>query len=138
MGTKPINDSARERLRACFKLRAVDDGDAQLAEMLNYPGPVAALVEALKREGVRFDERSFPHGNITHLNPYVAIIRGEAAEFLHCAHESIKGRSPAHQPAHGVGLLVNGLGCPPGRSDGRPDNSALEIVHKRSLPNVQI
>jgi len=88
--------------------------------MLNYPGPIAVLVNTLEREGVRFDESSFPNENITHQNPYVAVIRGEATEFLHRAFESIKSRYAAHQTAQDAGLVVNGVGSPTGCVDFRP------------------
>jgi hypothetical protein len=132
----PINNSASERLRVRLALRAVNDCGVQLAEMLNYPGPVAALMEALKREGVRFDKNSLPDKDITYLNPYVAIIRGAAAEFLHCARESLKGRSTTHQSAQDGGLLINGS-----RRILRGDHhrnvrkTLFNVTHKRSRPN---
>ena len=133
---KSINNSTGERLHVGLELRSVDDGRAQLAEMLNYPGPIAVLVEALKREGVRFDESSFPHENITHPNPYVAVIRGEAAEFLHRACESIKSRTTTHQASEDLCLGANGSGF--GRLD--VSNLSSDVIHKSinaNPPNVQ-
>ena len=48
MGIKALNNPAGERRR--FALRAVNDCGVQLSEMLNYPGPVAVLRDALERE----------------------------------------------------------------------------------------
>jgi hypothetical protein len=133
--TKSINNSAGEGLRIGFELRAVNDPCVELAEMLNYPGPIAVLVEALKREGVGFDESCFPNENITHQNPYVAIIRGEAAEFLHRACKSIESRRAGEQMRQS-NLCVVKLG-------GAADSCALDArnqslhvgVKGHSLPN---
>jgi hypothetical protein len=107
-------------------LGTINDCRAQLAEMLNYPGPMAVLIEALKREGVRFDESDFPHEDITHLNQYVAVIGGEAAEFLHRACESIKSRATTHQTGEDLSLGANSSGF--GRL--HVSNLSSDVFHK--------
>ena len=137
IGIESINNSTGER--DILALGAVNDPCVELAEMLNYPGPIAVLVEALKREGVRFDESSFPDENITRQNPYVAIIRGEAAEFLHRACESIKSRATTQQAGQSGGLPLTsddgGMRHVPDSTTSQTLCVSLEIVHKRSRPN---
>src|SRR2546428_3486215 len=58
----------------------IDNRGCELAEMDDYPGAMAVFVNALEREGVRFNEADFKDGDVTHLNKYITIIRGEAAE----------------------------------------------------------
>ena len=142
IGIKTMNDPAGERHSVA--LGAINDPCAELTEMLNYPGPVAVLVEALKREGVRFDESCFPNENITYQNPNVAIIRGEAAEFLHRACKSIESRRAGEQPRHsnlrvgsspqattGILLcLMNGR-----HALSHTLRKIRRIIHKRSRPN---
>jgi hypothetical protein len=106
--------------------------------MLNYPGLIAVLVEALKREGVRFDESSFPDENITRQNPYIAITRGKAAEFIHRTFESIKSRATTHQITQEASLIVNGMGSPSGCVDSRPFEKITHKSNKRSLPNAHL
>ena len=106
-------------------LRTIDDCRAQLAEMLNYPGPMAVLIKALEREGVRFNESDFPNEDITHLNQYVAVIGGEAAEFLHRACESLKSRSATHQAGENLSLGANGSSL--GRLD--VTNLSSDVIH---------
>jgi hypothetical protein len=80
----------------------------QLAEVDDYPSAMAVLVESLKRKGVRLDEHRFQDGDITHLNKYVTIIRGDAAELLHRAYESIERGGPTQQGSQDVGLPFDG------------------------------
>ena len=131
---KTMNNTTR-KTDIC-NLRAVDDGNAQLAEMLNYPGPVAVLIAALEREGVRLDELRLRDEDITYKNPYVAIIRGESAEILHRAKESLKSRVPTHQAGENLSLSTNGSGF--GRL--HVNHLASDVIHKSKTckqPNVE-
>ena len=82
---KPRNDSARPAFRT------IDNTGMKLAEVDDYRGAMAVLVESLERQGVRFDEASIKDGEITHLNNYVTIIRGDAAELLYGVYKSVEG-----------------------------------------------
>jgi hypothetical protein len=53
-----------------------------LTEVADYPGAMPTLIEALEKEGVRFDESSFPDDNIVYLNKNVVILRGAALEVI--------------------------------------------------------
>ena len=74
--------------------REINNTGLDLGEMEDYPGVMAVLVEALEKKGVRFNEASFGHGDITHENKHVVIFRGAAAEFLHRAFEGIPSSVP--------------------------------------------
>lgn len=79
----------------------------KLAEVLDHPGAMAILVEPFKRKCMRFDKTCFKDGDITDLNKYVAIIGGDAAEFLHGAYQSIVSGTPAHHAVQDASLLSN-------------------------------
>jgi hypothetical protein len=119
-----------------------DDATRYLREMANYPGPMAVLCEALKKEGVRFDETRFCDGQITHQNQYVTIIRGDAADFLHRAIEGIEHRK-ARQKMWQRNLSSYGLVrfarqfCLQAYNCANTSFRLLKFFHNRSLPNVQ-
>ena len=69
----------------------------KLTKMQDFPGAMAVLVESLERKGMRFDESSFKDGDTTHSNKHVTIIRGDAAEFLHRAYQSIESGLPGEK-----------------------------------------
>jgi hypothetical protein len=120
-------ESSDDRLRPA--LGAMNHPDSELGEMKNYPGVIAVLIDALKKKGMRFDEKSFFNGDITHHNNYIVTIRGAAAEVLHRAFHGIPSGVPAHHGSDGVGLLLND-------ADGqrRPDGNVAveisEVAHK--------
>ena len=133
IGVESMNNTTGEGF--LFPLGAIDDASVELAEMLNYPGPIAVLVEALKREGVGINESSLKHEDVTHQNPYVAIIRGESAELLHRICESLKSGQATHQATQCSGLLVNSARGASGSGDVKALSELLHSVHNRSLPN---
>ena len=66
--TKSCDDSA------CPSLGVINDPCVQLAEMLDYPSPLAVLLESLERKGVRLDESDLNDLDITNKNHYVVVI----------------------------------------------------------------
>ena len=128
MGRKSCDDSAGANLRA------INNMNAELAEMLNYPGPMAVLIESLKRKGVRLDELHFRDGDITHKNQYVAVIGGDAAECLHRIYDGLERGLTAEQVMQDARLYLS-------RNNGRGDRLAMtdlsvnHLAHKCSLPN---
>ncbi len=67
--------------------------------MYDYPGPLAVLVDALKKKSVRFDELSFKHGEFTCLENNVMVLRGDAYEFVHRTFERRPCSIARTQPA---------------------------------------
>jgi hypothetical protein len=128
MGRKSCDDSAGA------KLRAINNMNAELAEMLNYPGPMAVLIESLKRKGVRLDELNFRDGDITHKNQYVTVIGGDAAECLHRIYDGLERGLTAEQVMQDARLYLsrNNLS-----GNSPAPNLRNHISHNRSLPNVQ-
>lgn len=116
MGREPCDDGILPALGA------VNDSDSELGEMECHPGAMAILIDALKKKGVRFDEVSVVHGDISHHDHYVVTIRGGAAKVLHRAFESVPRRLPAHLTPQDTSLLVNGVACFPG-------GIYLDLVH---------
>ena len=130
MGRESCDDSAGANLRA------INNMNAELAEMLNYPGPMAVLIESLKRKGVRLDELNFRDGDITHKNQYVAVIGGDAAECLHRIYDGLERGLTAEQVMQDARLYLSRNNS--GR-DGlaMADLSVNHLAHKCSLSNVQ-
>ncbi len=60
--------------------------------MQDYPGPLAAIVNALKDKGVRLDITRFNDADITHLKQNVVILRGNAYKALHRALKRVPSR----------------------------------------------
>ena len=69
----------------------------QLAKMYDGGGVMAVIREAAKKQGVRFEEADFAHGEIECTNQHVAIFRGRASEFIDRLFESRESRL-ARQP----------------------------------------
>lgn len=88
IGRKSGNDSRR----GSDLLRSINDTHADLGVVDDYPGVMAVLVDALKKEGVRFNERDFLDGEITCHNQNVMVLRGAAYEVVHRAFESRERR----------------------------------------------
>ena len=91
---KAVNDPASKWGRPT--LCAVDNTGIELAEMLDYPRSVAILIYSLKRERVRLYQPCFTNENATHKNPHIAIVGGDAAEFVHRVCKSIESRTTTH------------------------------------------
>jgi len=56
--------------------------------MQDHPGAMPVLVNALKKKGVRLNETSFEHGDVTYLNKNIVVLRGAAYEIVHSEFES--------------------------------------------------
>jgi hypothetical protein len=110
----------------------IDNRGSELAEMDDYPGAMAVFIDALKREGVRFNEADFKDGDVTHLNKYITIFRGEAAEFLHRACESIEGGSPAQEMPQDASLILGGSDFGLRKESDATENA---VIHKH-WPNI--
>jgi hypothetical protein len=123
---KSCDDSARPALRQ------INNPCAQLAEMLDYPGPMAVLIESLERKGVRLNESDLLNCDITNDNQYVAIIRGKTAEFLSRLHERLESGVSAQEALEYARLVFHS-----------PDFGLVNVIHlgavhksdNRSLPN---
>lgn len=60
----------------------IDNTHYDLSEVHDYPSLVALIRDAAKKKGMRFDEASFPDGEIAHLKQNVVVFRGSAHQFL--------------------------------------------------------
>ena len=115
-------------------LGSVDDAGNNLGVVRNYPGAMSVLIDAMKKKGVRFDELSFEHGDITYQNQNVVVLRGAAYEVVHRAFKGEPRRIPRKERwqgyLRGVRLcLARHLGC-------FKLSGEFKVVHKRaSRPN---
>jgi hypothetical protein len=131
MGRKPCNDPARALLGA------IDNMNADLAEMLNYPGPMAVLTKSFKLKGVRLDELDFPDGDITSNNQYVAVIGGVTAECLSRIEDGLERGLSGEQVMQDARLFLKsrcGAADTLNATFGNAENGSF---HNCSLPNVQ-
>jgi hypothetical protein len=129
MGRKSCNDPAGALLGA------IDNLNTELAEMLNYPGPMAVLIESLKRKGVRLDELDFRDGDITHKNQYVAVIGGDAAECLHRIYDGLERGLTGEQVMQDARLFLKSRRCGAHAVDSTFGINENLVVHNCSLPN---
>ena len=113
--------------------RVIDNTRVQLAEVDDYPGTMAVLIDALKKKGVRLDEARLQNSDVAHLNKYVTIIRGDTAEFLDRAFQCVPSGLTRKQRWQGylrrVCLrLTHHLGI-------KNMSVLFKSIHKRSRPN---
>jgi hypothetical protein len=99
-------------------LRVIDDPCVQLTEMLDYPSPLAVLLESLERKGVRLDESDLNDLDITNQNHYVTVIGGKSAEFLSRLYERIESGAPAQEALEYARLLFRS-----------PDFGLVNVIH---------
>ena len=110
--TKSCDDSA------CPSLGVINAPCVQLAEMLDYPSPLAVLLESLERKGVRLDESDLNDLDITNKNHYVVVIGGKSAEFLSRLYERLESGATAQEALEYARLVFR-----------RPDFRLLDVKH---------
>ena len=129
MGRKSCDDPAGALLRA------INNMNADLAEMLNYPGPMAVLTESFKLKGVRLDELDFPDGDISGDNQYVAVIRGVTAECLSRIEDGLERGLTGEQVMQDARLFLKSHSSGAHIADSAFGVNEDLIFHNRSLPN---